>query len=856
MSRFQSGKKISAHEKFDFLQSMEFDEILPLAIKLKGKPMNVIDRRPMFRHLFQRNPRAKKSVSICARQIGKALDIETPIPTPSGWTTMGAISVGDLVFAEDGTPTRVCFATDVMHDHDCYRVTFDTGDSIVADAEHLWKVFSALHGKSIIVTTLELIDCLMAPHQFFIESLGFPAAPVYRRHFVAVIEKVPSVPVRCIQVEHESHMFLCGRAMIPTHNTVSQAAAMMLNAWFRKHFSILYVAPQAIFCQKLHSAYHSDMIASHSLPWKIQGKHDSNNVNSKSFSSGSKFLAASMFATPNNVLGTQADWVLMDECITKFTQIATPVGQKFISSLSPGDPILGFTADGFIHPDRVKAVVNKGVRKTWRLSLEDGSFLECTNNEKIWTNRGWAYLQEIIDDPSFLVYVRPKAEGDCCLVPLRVSSIVYLGEQEVWDVETEKHHTILANGIAVHNCQSLDYDLIPYALETLGTSDFRWETYMGTARGIEGTLQTVYEKSSMGTWHVRCNHCSHVNHFGDYEECLRIIQRAGIGCSKCSTEARPRLLTVEDGWWIPQWPDREDSFMGYHIPQIIVRDRIEPFERYTETIYDRVYGSTTVYSPAQVKEEILGISSDQGGRPLTPGQIQDASCLDISMESPPSLSPYTHVSGGADWGGSEIVSFTVGCVVARHVNGEFHVLAAARPVGLRTEEQPLPIAAMMKRAGREKLSCIAADGAFVGPLQNRTLANAAGVPCGSILYGTQKRFFTAAGGSFNVFTVDRSTLLFCTYTLISSGRLKFPKGSWFESFSKDLMAMTVEEVDTPSGIIRRYVRLPAKADDFVHALGYAVFILCAMSGLDLPSMVGLAGNASVNANSADAIGNH
>lgn len=38
--------------------------------------------------------------------------------------------------------------------------------------------------------------------------------------FIEKIEPVDSVPVRCIEVEHDSHMFLAGRALIPTHNSV------------------------------------------------------------------------------------------------------------------------------------------------------------------------------------------------------------------------------------------------------------------------------------------------------------------------------------------------------------------------------------------------------------------------------------------------------------------------------------------------------------------------------------------------------------------------------------------------------------------------------------------------------------
>lgn len=70
--------------------------------------------------------------------IGKALALDTPLATPSGWTTMGEVQVGDELIAADGTPTRVVAATEVMTGRPCYEVTFDDGTVIVADAQHEW----------------------------------------------------------------------------------------------------------------------------------------------------------------------------------------------------------------------------------------------------------------------------------------------------------------------------------------------------------------------------------------------------------------------------------------------------------------------------------------------------------------------------------------------------------------------------------------------------------------------------------------------------------------------------------------------------------------------------------------------
>ena len=69
---------------------------------------------------------------------GKALALDTPIPTPTGWSTMGDLEVGDFVLDERGRPNRILAATEVMLQHDCYAVTFDDGQTIIADADHLW----------------------------------------------------------------------------------------------------------------------------------------------------------------------------------------------------------------------------------------------------------------------------------------------------------------------------------------------------------------------------------------------------------------------------------------------------------------------------------------------------------------------------------------------------------------------------------------------------------------------------------------------------------------------------------------------------------------------------------------------
>ena len=91
---------------------------------------------------------AKRKVFRCGRRVGKAIDINTPIPTPQGFVKMEDLQEGDYVFKEDGTPTRISWVSDIMTDRPCYRIDFSDGSSVVADEEHTWTVETKLIRKN------------------------------------------------------------------------------------------------------------------------------------------------------------------------------------------------------------------------------------------------------------------------------------------------------------------------------------------------------------------------------------------------------------------------------------------------------------------------------------------------------------------------------------------------------------------------------------------------------------------------------------------------------------------------------------------------------------------------------------
>ena len=156
--------------------------------------------------------------------VGKALALDTALPTPSGWTTMGEVAVGELVLGADGRPTMVTRATEVMTGRPCFEVEFSDGAVIVADAEHQWLV--TVDWNQIVQTTAQILALLGAGRVVCIcreQVPGEPAAGAVTIGAVTwkltAVRPIDSVPVRCIEVDNKAHLYLAGESMVPTHNS-------------------------------------------------------------------------------------------------------------------------------------------------------------------------------------------------------------------------------------------------------------------------------------------------------------------------------------------------------------------------------------------------------------------------------------------------------------------------------------------------------------------------------------------------------------------------------------------------------------------------------------------------------------
>lgn len=173
--------------------------------------------------------KATNVIAIGKQSSGKALALNTKIPIPNGYTTMGEIKVGDELYDEKGELCKVTYKSPVFYEHDCYELTFDNDTKVVADADHIWSVsthYTRKNSKTPILITTENMykkpiniddewNFLIPYHN---KRNIFPRA-------IKDITRVESVPTQCIKVDSPTHLY-CIEDYIPTHNTHSLERAI------------------------------------------------------------------------------------------------------------------------------------------------------------------------------------------------------------------------------------------------------------------------------------------------------------------------------------------------------------------------------------------------------------------------------------------------------------------------------------------------------------------------------------------------------------------------------------------------------------------------------------------------------
>lgn len=172
-------------------------------------------------------------------QVGLALDLDTPIKTTTGWSTMGDLQIGDWIYDERGQPCSVTYLSPIYTDHPCYEITFDTGETIVADENHRWPVAYGLKTTAQLEVGDQISHSEVTIHQ---------------------LTPVPPRPVRCLTVDSPNHLFLAGRGMIPTHNTEIQLRKVAAFVTRNQGTSAIFTLPDTLMYERVSKTRFGPML--------------------------------------------------------------------------------------------------------------------------------------------------------------------------------------------------------------------------------------------------------------------------------------------------------------------------------------------------------------------------------------------------------------------------------------------------------------------------------------------------------------------------------------------------------------------------------------------------------------------
>jgi hypothetical protein len=394
---------------------------------------------------------------------------------------------------------------------------------------------------------------------------------------------------------------------------------------------------------------------------------------------------------------------------------------------------------------------------------------------------------------------------------------------------SDRARGIFADRIDFDEIQDQLVDNIPIISESLTASDWGIRRFTGTAKTSDNTIESLWQDSSMCEWVMPCDCVSgEAGRFWNIPnldgKVLEMIHADGVHCVNCG-----KKINVRDGEWVPAWRDRHDLFRGFHIPQIVV-----PFVVEDPLKWGGLVRKVMRLPLPIILQEILGISCSLGARIITQADIDRASILPSITRLQKDRYNYAMTIGGVDWGVAEHDSFTVHTIIGIKPDGKIDVLWAKRFIGFDPDEVLMEIAKAHRFYGCKMLA-----GDFgMGFDKNILLEKEYGLPVVQIMYVRQGKLL-----GYNAFlghprwTVDKTTALELMFMAIKYGKIRFPPKDEFRLYTQDLLSPYEEIVETGGLTSRRFLRNPARPDDFAHALTFASLVAMRMINASVVDLV-------------------
>lgn len=339
--------------------------------------------------------------------------------------------------------------------------------------------------------------------------------------------------------------------------------------------------------------------------------------------------------------------------------------------------------------------------------------------------------------------------------------------------------------------------------------------YAGTPKSLDNTIEYYRSgvskdgkpMSTQGEWVVPCDR--HGGEGGRHWNVLgeRNIGRKGLICEKCGGPIDPMH---PDAQWANMVAD--GIFESYRIPQLMV-----PWRPWDEILLDY-----SRYSRGKFYNEVLGISYDDGLRPLTAGQVKNCCNPKVTMH-PDALEKLRkellqggHVFAGIDWGTGEN-SYTV-MALGTYVDMKFRIFWVHRFTGEDVDPQ-IQIAKIVTIIRAFNCKVIGTDygGGFD---RNNVLVREFGpARLQKFQYQGRVRKKVWRDERLQRWLVHRSEVMSDIFAAIKRAQLEFPRWEEFrEPYAQDMLNIYSEYNETQR--IIQYGHRQDRPDDTMHAVIY------------------------------------
>ena len=209
--------------------------------------------------------------------------------------------------------------------------------------------------------------------------------------------------------------------------------------------------------------------------------------------------------------------------------------------------------------------------------------------------------------------------------------------------------------------QDILYDpVVIVGNETLADSDYAFETYAGTPKTMENTIQFLWDLSTQTEWMIKCSACNKYN----YVITEKSVGKEGPICLKCGA-----LLNTRNGQWVDLEPNK--TIKGFHVNQLIMprnvpiamQGKSSEEVAFAKSRWEKILQKYAEYPISRFRNEVLGVSDEIGTRLISEQELKDLCVGRPLKEFPPPkwLEGFTMITAGVDWSGGGVtgVSRTV-----------------------------------------------------------------------------------------------------------------------------------------------------------------------------------------------------